>query len=244
MKDSTYHFLVSVLDLFLWSGKLLGEENLPARGPAVFLANHLDAAGPIAVTCSIPLRVYPWVVADMMDRRLAPDWMRQDFVERQLRLKPPFSRWLAKALCRITVPLFHALGCIPVYRDDYTRLQETLRRSVDLLREEKFLFIFPEDNRLPTDPATRMQPFQHTFVRLGEMYYAERRERLPFIPVAVHGAGYLQVGKAVLYNPLNPPGVERRRVKDLVEKEVIRMYLELDGQTTEGERRVATAERK
>ena len=43
MKDGLYQFIVGVVDLFLWGGKLIGEENLPKRGPAVFIANHLDA---------------------------------------------------------------------------------------------------------------------------------------------------------------------------------------------------------
>jgi 1-acyl-sn-glycerol-3-phosphate acyltransferase len=43
MKDGLYQFIVGMLDLFLWSGEMIGEENLPRRGPAVFIANHLDA---------------------------------------------------------------------------------------------------------------------------------------------------------------------------------------------------------
>jgi hypothetical protein len=89
MKDGLYQFFVGVLDLFLWGGKLIGEENLPRRGPAVFIANHLDATGPIAAACSIPLRFHPWVIADMMDKDLAPIWLQSDFVERQLHLSPP-----------------------------------------------------------------------------------------------------------------------------------------------------------
>jgi len=106
MKDGLYQFLVGVLDLFLWCGELIGEENLPRRGPAVFIANHLDATGPIATACSIPMRVHPWVIADMMDKGLAPLWLQADFVERQLHFKPPVSRWVARALCRISVPFF------------------------------------------------------------------------------------------------------------------------------------------
>jgi len=110
MKDGMYHFIVGVLGFFLWRGKLIGEENLPWHGPAVFKSNHLDAVGPIAAICSIPVRVHPWVIADMMDKDLAPIWLQADFVERQLHFKPPVSRWVSRALCRISVPLFYSLG--------------------------------------------------------------------------------------------------------------------------------------
>lgn len=241
MKDGLYQFIVGVLDLFLWGGKLVGEENLPRRGPAVFIANHLDATGPIAAACSIPLRFHPWVIADMMDKDLAPIWLQSDFVERQLHLEPPISRWVARALCRISVPLFYSLGCIPVYANDYERMRETLEMSMDVLREGKFLLVFPEDYRLPKDPVTKMQPFQHSFVRLGERYYAETGERLEFYPLTIHGSGNLVVGRPVVFNPLNQVGVERRRLKELMEDTIIAMYMHLEGGSATG---ALTTERK
>ncbi|MGA2503510.1 MAG: 1-acyl-sn-glycerol-3-phosphate acyltransferase [Anaerolineales bacterium] len=241
MKDSLYQFIAGVIDLFLWGGKLIGEENLPRRGPAVFIANHLDATGPIAAACSIPLRFHPWVIADMMDKDLAPIWLQSDFVERQLHLTPPISRWVARALCRISVPLFYSLGCIPVYANDYERMRETLEMSMNVLREGKFLLVFPEDYRLPKDPVTKMQPFQHSFVRVGERYYAETGERLEFYPLTIHGSGNLVVGKPVVFNPLNQVGVERRRLKELMEDTITCMYMHLEGGNTSG---ALTVERK
>ena len=241
MKDSMYQFIIGILDLFLWGGELIGEENLPRRGPAVFVANHLDATGPIAAACSIPLRIHPWVIADMMDKDLAPIWLQADFVERQLHFKPPVSRWLSRAICSISVPLFYSLGCIPVYARAYERMRETMEMSMAVLREGKFLLVFPEDYRLQRDPVTKMQPFQHSFARLGEVYYAETGERLLFYPVVVHASGHLVVGKPVAFNPLNPVGLERRRLKELMEDTIVAMYMQLEGGDASG---ALTVERK
>jgi 1-acyl-sn-glycerol-3-phosphate acyltransferase len=234
MNDGLYQFIVGLLDLFLWGGELIGEENLPRRGPAVFIANHLDAIGPIAAVCSIPLRLHPWVIGDMMDKELAPVWLQGDFTERQLHLKPPVSSWVARALCRISVPLFYSIGCIPVYRGDYERTGVALRLSMEVLRQGQFLLVFPEDNRLTNDPVTNMQPFQRTFVRLGEKYFEETGERLEFYPVAIHSSGFVKVGESVAFNPLNPVGQERRRLKDLMEVTVKAMYLHDSGNETVG----------
>ena len=241
MKDGFYQFIVGTLDLFLWGGKLTGEENLPRKGPAVFVANHLDATGPIAAACSIPFRLHPWVIADMMDKDLAPIWLNQDFTERQLHFKPPLSQWLSGLICRISVPLFYSLGCIPVYKTDYERMRETLDMSMAVLREGKFLLVFPEDYRLPKDPRTGMQPFQHSFARLGERYFEETGERLRFYPITIHASGNLVVGGSVTFNPLNPVGLERRRLKNLMEDTIFNKYLQLDGGNATG---ALTIERK
>jgi len=241
MNDGLYQFIVGVLDLFLWGGELIGEENLPRRGPAVFIANHLDATGPIAAACSIPVRVHPWVIADMMDKKLAPLWLQTDFVERQLHLKSPLSGWVARGICKISVPLFYSLGCIPVYIGDYERMHETLDISMGVLRQGKFLLVFPEDYRLQKDSQTKMPPFQHSFVRLGERYHAETGKSLEFYPVTIHGKGYLVVGKPVVFNPHNSVGMERRRLKELMEDAITGMYLKLEGGNISG---ILSPERK
>ena len=199
-----------------WSGR----RTCPERGPAVFIANHLEALGPIAAVCSIPLRLYAWTVADMVDEEKAAAWLKWDFVERTLDLKPPVSAWVAKWLSKITVPFLRSLGCIPVYKGEYDRMADTLRLSMDVLRQGKFLLVFPEDNLLPADPVTRMRPFQHSFARLGEIYYAETGERLEFYPVAIHPSGYVMVGKVVTFNPNYAVGLERHRLKCLMENAV------------------------
>jgi len=228
MKVSANHFLLKVLNLFLWGGELLGEENLPNSGPAVFIANHLEAVGPIAAYCSIPLRQYAWTVADMVDEKKAAAWLQWDFVERTLELKPPVSAWVAKWLSKITVPLLRSLGCIPVYRGDYDRMTDTLRLSMDVLHHGKSLLIFPEDNLLPADPVTGMKPFQHSFARLGEIYFDETGERLDFFPVAIHPSGYMMVGKVVAFNPNYAVGLERQRLKRLMENSIKTMYMQME----------------
>ena len=228
MHDVLYQFIVGVLDLFVWGGELVGEENLPRRGPAVFIANHHEAAGPIATDCSIPLRMYAWAVADMLDEGKAAAWLKWDFVERTLHINPPASAWVAKRLSKLTVPFLRSLGCIPVYKGDYDHMVDTLRLSMDVLRQCKFLLVFPEDNLLPADPQTKLKPFQRSFARLGEMYYQETGERLEFYPVTVHPSGVVMVGRPVAYDPLNALGLERHRLKDLMEDTIRAMYLQME----------------
>ena len=227
MSDRAYHFVVGGLKLYWWREKLIGKENLPQTGPAVFIANHLDSTGPIACCCAIPLRMYLWGTADLMDPVKAPASMNSYFTEKELHLKPPLSTWFSKQLTRITVPMLKSLDCIPAFKGEAGK-QETLRLSLEVLKKNKYILIFPYDPTMQKDESTGIKPFKSTFTRLGEVYYAETGECLRFIPVAVHAHGYVVVGKPAVFNPLNPVELERRRLKDLIENTVRAMYMRLE----------------
>jgi hypothetical protein len=228
VKDSSYHLLAKSLDAFLWGGELLGEENLPESGPAVFIANHLGPLGPIGAVCSLPFRLYPWVVGEMVDPRLAPEYIRVDFVEPRLKLKQPFSQKFSRALTKITVPLFGSLQGIPAYLGGQDLLYETLEKSLVLLKEKKCLLVFPEYAILGSDSMQKMYPFQKTVFRLGDMYYEATRGRLGFYPVAVHESHKIKVGYPFYYSPLGQPVQERLRLKNSLEGAVHQLYKELD----------------
>ncbi len=226
MNETLYRFVSWGFQELIWGGDLLGEENLPETGPGVFVSNHLGAVGPIAVGASLPLNLHAWIHADMLDPRLAPDYLRRDFVEPQLRVPPPISHWLAKGISKIHVPLLRAAGCIPVYHTT-EGLHETYCLSVDVLAEGKFLLIFPEDSELPLDPRYKMAPFKKGFTRLGELYYERTRKALPFYPLAVHAeTRSVRVGKPIRYNYLNNPASERQRIKSVLEQNIQAMYLQ------------------
>lgn len=225
MNEKLYRFVAWCFQELIWGGDLLDADELPERGPAVFVSNHLGALGPIAVGASIPYRLHAWIHADMLDPRLAPDYLRRDFVEGQLHLRPPLSTWLARSISKIHVPLLRSVGCIPVYNTP-EGLFKTFRLSVDLLAQGECLLIFPENPNLPIDPRYRMSPFKKGFARLGELFYQHTSQILSFYPLAVHAESFtVRVGRAVRYNPLGAPDKERLRISDLLESSIREMYL-------------------
>lgn len=228
MNDFTYQLLVRGLDAFLWGGELLGEENLPDKGPAVFISNHLGPLGPIGVFSSLPFRLYPWVVGEMVDPDLAPDYIRQDFVEPRLRLRPPVSQYFSRALTKITIPLFNSIQGIPAYLGGQELLYDTLEKSLAFLLEDKYLLVFPEYAILGTDSLKKIYPFQKTVFRLGEMLFAANGQRLGFFPLAVHESHKVKVGNPIFFSPLTQSVKERLRLKNQIENAVHRLYLELD----------------
>lgn len=222
MNDLTYRLLAFALESFLWGGEMTGDD-LPERGPAVLVANHADAWGPVGIVSSVPHRLHPWVIADMMDAKLAAEYLRKDFIERQLHLDKPFSKWAAWMLSKLTVPLLNDAGCIPSY-SNFEDLRVPFDLSVRILADGGFILIFPEDPTQPVDPYYKMSPFKKGFVRLGEFYFQHTGRALPFYPLAVHvKRREVQVGKPIMHNPYAQPASERLRIKHVLERMIREM---------------------
>ncbi len=231
--DVLYKILKALLDVSIWGGEMVGDENFPKDGPAVFVGNHALALGPIAVCCSLPVRLYPWAVGDMMDWSKAAAYLNKDFVEPQLHIPPPLSVPFSRMLSQISVRLLSSIECIPVWQGE--ELLETYRISVNYLQEGRSLLIFPEDPALPRDEQCNMSPFKKGFARLGEMYYERTQNVLRFCPMAVHpGLRQVKLGKSIAFNPNNNSANERVRIKSVLESAIRNMYLEMTLQSYAG----------
>ncbi|HLE91119.1 MAG TPA: hypothetical protein VI753_08220 [Anaerolineales bacterium] len=224
--DALYWFLARALDWLVWGGELLNRENLPEEYPVVFVSNHATALGPIGVTSALPVRVYPWVISDMVDWSQAAEYLRKDFVEPQLHVPLSLSMTVSRLISQASVRLLRAVECIPVWQGE--RLRETYHISVDRLVQGKSILIFPEDPKQKMNELFRMTPFQKGFTRLGEMYYEKTENILRFYPLAVHPiARKIKVGKPISYNPYNHPIKERIRIKRVLESTIHDLYLNI-----------------
>lgn len=224
--DALYWSLARALDVTVWGGEVEGTDNLSVDSPAVFISNHAAALGPIAAVASLPLRVYPWVVGDMLDFAKAAEYLRLDFVEPQLHVPRAFSPLLARLISVLSVRLLRAVESIPVLQGG--PLHETYRLSVDYLAQGRSLLIFPEDPAGPLNELYGMRPFKKGFARLGEMLYARTGAILHFHPLAVHPARRkVKFGRPIPFNPFNDPADERRRLTHVLEATIHDLYLTL-----------------
>lgn len=225
MSDFRYAVFARIIGRIFWRGQVLGAENLPQTGPGVFVANHLGPNGPLGVICSIGLRFYPWARAEIVDPELAPEYMRLDYIEPVLKLRPPLSVLASRAIARISVPLLQGLDCIPIHKGNYDAVQAALQDSLFLLESGNIILVFPEDADRALDPRTKMRPFSTGFTRMGAMYYAAAGEILQFYPAAIHDSRRVMVGEPVVYEPGNQDGRERHRLASVLESKITEMYL-------------------
>ena len=224
--DVLYQVLKTLLNVSIWGGELVGDENLSKEGPAIYVANHALALGPIAVYSSLPVHLYTWAIGDMMDHSKAAAYLNKDFVEPQLHIPPPLSMPFSRLLSQITVRLLWSIECIPVWQGEV--LLETYRMSLDYLQKGRSLLIFPENPDLPRDEQCNMSPFKKGFARLGEMYYERTKNVLRFYPIAVHPRlRRVKLGRPISFNPNNKPANERVRIKSVLESVIRNMILEM-----------------
>ncbi len=228
-----YRVVAALLNVNVWGGELVGAEELPGRGAAVYVANHAGSLGPIAVTSSLPFRVYPWVVGDMMDWHMAPPYLERDFVQPELHLRPPLSGLASRVISQVSVRLLSGVKCVPVWQGQ--RLLETYRISVERLQAGKPLLLFPEDPDLPADDLCGMRPFKKGFPRLGQLYFERTRQILQFYPLAVHARlRRVKVGRPLSFNPHNERARECSRLAALLESAIRNMLLGMDMQEYAG----------
>ncbi len=121
---------------------VVGQRNLPKRGPAIIAANHNSHIDIMLLLCLFPARslhlVRPVAAADHF-------------------LKGSVSRWLSLKI----------IGIIPVKRRGIRRGDDVLGGCKEALAREEILIIFPEGSR---GEAEEMADFKAGIARLAEAF--------------------------------------------------------------------------
>ena len=174
---------------------------VPFEGkPAVFVANHDRAFGPIAMCAHFELceNIRPWINAQVLSPREAPAYIRKDYWwDLKKWYSPIFSYTVAYVYALILPLILHGSDCVPVYHD--TGVMATLRNSVKMLRDGKHLLLFPEH---PTGYGTYGEKIFDGFVSVGKLFYARTKESVNFYPTYVDWKKkIIWVGKPITYNP-------------------------------------------
>ncbi|HNS52627.1 MAG TPA: hypothetical protein PKO09_15785 [Anaerolineae bacterium] len=212
--------------------RAVGLEHVAGPGPAIFVANHMGAAGPLASVLSLPIRLYPWAIAEMTDYRRATRYLYEDFVRPTWHLNGAAGLAVSFLVSRLSVTLLRGIGSISVERHRGESFG-AFRRSLELLSQGRNLLVFPEDAQQPADPATRLYPWLCGFVGLCSMHERESGQRLPLYPVAVHpGTKTLAVGEAQYHAGDSSHRLEVRRTCERLRQAVADLYVALEGGTS------------
>jgi 1-acyl-sn-glycerol-3-phosphate acyltransferase len=216
-----------------FSYDVVGFENITTPGPAIYIANHMGTLGPIETILSVPVRFYPWVIAEMTDFKDAPAYLFNDFVHPVLHLNGRFGMLFSTLLTKISVRLLKAIGSVSIDRFG-GMTTDGFRHSLRLLNEGRNLLIFPEDPLLPIDPDSSMRHFMPGFATLCSLFQVDEGSHLPVYPMAVHAASEtIAIGKAEVYHSY---GRHREAINDfsqVIEVRVRTLYQEMQNNRDE-----------
>ncbi|NPV87050.1 MAG: hypothetical protein HPY45_13705 [Anaerolineae bacterium] len=222
VSDRTYHLLCALGAPFRY--RCVGAEHLHTAGGALVVANHQRELGPIQCVLSLPRRLYPWIVADMLDPQRIAAYLYQDFVHPTLRLSGLAGQMTAALLGRVVLHLLRGIDCIAVDRSD-VRFLGAFRHSLEVLAGGGALLIFPEDPRTPLDAATGMRGFMNGFVWLCTLYHRRIGQALPVIPVAVcPQQRQVRVGKALYDAPSGQRRADMEALAARVQEAIYDLY--------------------
>lgn len=224
MSGYLYRILQAVFGFF-WRCRLLGRKNIPGRGPAVYVSNHLGSYGPVAVLTAFPIRLYPWVDHHLTDWRLCPGYLCKDFIEPELHLGPALSRSLSWLISGVCILLMKFLKAIPVCQKSM-KLVTTWKHSLEVLKRNRSLIVFPENDLAGSNMV--INELDDGFVGIASIYYDLTGRVLTFVPVAVNKvAKAIKIGPPVPYDPKNSLPSERTRITSALHSRIAEMYVSL-----------------
>ena len=120
----------------------LGEE--PEQG-AVFLCNHVGKTGPLRLELYFQHNFRFWGTHEMNEgMRSMYKYLSTTFYQQKQHWKPVPAKIISVFATPITTIIYKGMKLISTYQD--SRLRTTIRTSIDVLKSNQSVIIFPEDS--------------------------------------------------------------------------------------------------
>lgn len=193
-----YQGLVAICRAFspkfthLWAEPFVDE-------PCIFVCNHAGAYGPIDMCAHFSMRqnCYYWLNADMMDPETVPAYVRQDYWWKPGCFGEPILNYTLPYLAAALLPpILRSAPGVPVYHD--MRVMSTMRLSLRLLKEGRYLTIFPEQ---PSGFQSHHDWINTGWLQIAVMYYRATGKALRFWPVHLdHRRHEFRIAPSILFD--------------------------------------------
>ncbi|MBO5502671.1 MAG: 1-acyl-sn-glycerol-3-phosphate acyltransferase [Clostridia bacterium] len=195
--------------------------------PIIFVCNHYEIFGPLALMTSLKARFRVWCNEGLLEMEENVDKL----VDGAVVMAPVFSKRIMEKILHWISPLidwvFAKLRAIPVSRSETTKLLHTMRQSVQAMEMGESLVIFPEKGE-PHYALGGVTPFFPGFAMVGEFVSRKWKRPVSFCPLHIDQKGRkLRFGPLVQYIPgTGDPKEESQRVSDVLYEHMQNLALE------------------
>ncbi len=204
--------------------KVRGKENVSKTDEArVFISNHYEIFGPVAMYISFPYKFKPWVIDKLLDKKSVEEQMSISVYNNFKRYPMWFKRFAVHAVRNLMIYVMNHAGAISVSRDNIRANIKTLNESVKVLNKKKAVLIFPELSYVQEGVGE----FQTGFEHLGKFYYQKTGKKISFYPTFVsQNNKEIYIGKPIIFNPDNDPNEEKTKIVSYLHTSMVEQYIE------------------
>lgn len=211
--------LYKIFKWFVWlfspKFKVEGSENLPDEATLI-VGNHSQMYGPIACEFYAPGKHYTWCAGEMMSIKTVPKYAFTDFWSQKPRWTHPFYKFLSVIIAPLASLIFNNANTIGVFRD--TRILSTFKATVNRLKEEANVVVFPEHD---VKNNNIIYDFQDRFIDIAKLYHKKTGKALSFAPMYIAPKlKTMYIGKPTAFNPDLPMEEERERICKYLMEEI------------------------
>ena len=204
--------------------KVVGKDKVSKSDEArVFICNHYEIYGPIAIFLRFPYKFRPWVIDKMTD---------PSQVEQQMSLGiygkfPNVPKWIKKIAVKtlksiMVYTMTKKANAIPVSRENPRANIKTMQESVATLENGKNIVIFPELSYVEEGVGE----FQTGFEHLAKYYHQKTGKKITFYPVFISQINKkMFIETPLTYNPDNDPNEEKKKITNYLHSSMIDSYV-------------------
>lgn len=220
-----FSLLYIIVNPFVKS-KVRGKKNVRKDDEArVFVANHYEIFGPVAMYLRFPYKFRPWVI----DKIMTPE-----SVEAQMSISvynnfPKYPMWfkkiVVKSLKNMMVFAMNHAKAIKVSRENFRENLITMQESMETLNKGVSVLIFPELSYTESGVGV----FQSGFEHLGKYYYQKTGKKISFYPVFISKQEkQMFIEKPIIYDPNKDPNEQKREIVYYLRDKMLDCYLKSD----------------
>ncbi len=196
------YLLFGIIYFFIWPFfycKVKGKENIKDNDEArVFLANHYEIFGPVAMYISFPLKFRPWIIDKMMEEDCVEAQMSLMIMNNYKHVPVWFKKFVIKSLKTFMVFIMRVARGISVSRENPRSAIKTFSISTETLEKNESVLIFPELLYVKES----IGEFQTGFEHFAKYYHKKTGKHVTIYPVFISQAlRTMYIGEPIKFDP-------------------------------------------
>lgn len=217
-----YFLLFIFVNPFIKS-KVKGKKNLLETDEArVFIVNHYELFGPVAMFLRFPYKFRPWVIDRIMNPESVEKQMSISVYNNFKRFPMWFKKLSVKALKNLMVFTMKHAKAIAVSKDNPRENLLALKESSITMQNGVSIVIFPELSYVESGVGE----FQTGFEHLAKYHHQKTGQKVTFYPIFISREnGEMYIEKPIIYNPNNDPNEEKQNIVAYLRNAMLDSYI-------------------